>query len=78
MARTVTVNVVSDLSSTGPAETVEFGFDGRIYEIDLTEDEKTELAGTLERYMAKAHLRIGKGRISAAVMDAYRAAHPGE
>lgn len=52
MAKTTVIN--SDISGAASAKTVTFGWDGKSFEIDLTEKEKTELAKTLKRYLEAA------------------------
>lgn len=45
------VIVESDLSGEPEASTVPFGFDGKAYTVDLTEEEKAEFAKTLSKYI---------------------------
>lgn len=45
-----------DLSGAAKAKTVEFGFDGVSYEIDLTEGNKRALAKSLNRFISVARV----------------------
>ena len=58
MAQKVIVETVDDLDGTvitdGSGGTVSFSFQGRSYEIDLSEDNQERLAEALEPYIAKA------------------------
>lgn len=54
MAQRVNIEVTSDLSGKGDADTVTFGWQGATYEIDLTEAEAEKFADTLSKYLAVA------------------------
>ncbi|MEV6217400.1 Lsr2 family protein [Nocardia sp. NPDC051833] len=55
MARKVVVDLVDDIDGTTPAtETVTFGIDGALYEIDLSDSNATELRTTLEQWVPHA------------------------
>lgn len=61
MARTVEILLTSDLSGGADAVTVEFGWAGRSYEIDVTEGERAELEGVLAPYVRAGRL-VTSGR----------------
>lgn len=64
MAQHTTVELVDDIDG-GPAdETIEFGFRGNLYEIDLAEDHIKELAEFLGPFIERAR-RIRTGPIRA-------------
>lgn len=54
MARKVNVIVESDLSGSANADTVEFGWGGKSYEIDLTDKEKADFEKALKKYIEVA------------------------
>jgi Lsr2 len=54
MAQKVTVEIASDLSGMSEASKVYFGWDGTSYEVDLTSEERAELANFLSHYVAVA------------------------
>lgn len=55
MAKKVTVTLVDDFDGDSPAEeTVEFGLDGKNFEIDLSTDHAGELRSDLQRWIDKA------------------------
>lgn len=60
MARKVNIEISSDLSGDSPAQTVSFSFDGRSYEIDLTDLEKIELRDALTRYIDHSQVKVGR------------------
>ncbi|HEY0637605.1 MAG TPA: Lsr2 family protein [Pseudonocardiaceae bacterium] len=64
MAQQVIVRMVDDLDGTSSdtVETVEFGLDGRTYEIDLHEGNSSELRQLLSRYATKARRVGGRAR----------------
>lgn len=55
------VTVVDDLDGSAAAEVVEFGLDGKYYEIDLSETNAAKLRDSLAVFVAHAR-RAGKGR----------------
>lgn len=61
MARKITVDFESDISGKSPAETVEFGWAGRQYEIDLTAAEKEAFQKAIQQYLDKGRVKVGKG-----------------
>ncbi len=54
MAQSVTVMLVDDIDQSEAAETVHFGVDGAIYEIDLSARHAGELRSVLGRYIGAA------------------------
>jgi hypothetical protein len=58
MAQKVQVIVTDDLDGTEGAQTVQFGLDGRVYDIDLSEGNEKEFREFLERYVSVAR-RVG-------------------
>ncbi len=51
MAQKIETILVDDLSGEPAAETVQFGLDGRHYELDLTEDHARQLRAALKTYV---------------------------
>jgi len=66
MAQKVTVSLVDDLSGSKADETVSFGLDGKVYEIDLSSKNAEKLRGALADFVAAAR-RPGGARKSASV-----------
>jgi hypothetical protein len=64
MAQKVTVQLVDDLDqspiSEGEGRTVQFGFDGSDYEIDLSNDNADKLRDALSDYIAAARKTAGR------------------
>jgi hypothetical protein len=61
MAQQTTVTLTDDIDGGKAAETVSFGLDGRIYEIDLSKKNATALRKALGEFTASArHVRAGK------------------
>lgn len=56
------MTLVSDLSDADADETVSFGLDGVIYEIDLTTGEAKALRAALESYVAAGRRVSGRRR----------------
>ncbi|HXV93198.1 MAG TPA: Lsr2 family protein [Pseudonocardia sp.] len=54
MAKETRVTVIDDLDGSEAAEQVEFGFDGRTYEIDLSEANSAKLRDILAPYVSAA------------------------
>jgi hypothetical protein len=71
MAQQTTVTLTDDLDGGKAAETVSFGLDGRIYEIDLSKKNAAALRKALGEYTASAR-RVRNGR------PAVRTAKPSE
>jgi Lsr2 len=67
VAQKVVVSLVDDLTGTVADETVEFGLDGKTYEIDLSSSNATRLREALASYVAAARRPGGRraGRRSA-------------
>lgn len=63
MAQKVTVSLVDDLTGSEADETVTFGLDGKMYEIDLSSKNAEKLRGTLADFVAAAR-RPGRARRS--------------
>ncbi|HEY2203671.1 MAG TPA: Lsr2 family protein [Pseudonocardia sp.] len=61
MAQKVVVSLVDDLDGGQAAETVQFGLDGRSYEIDLSDDHAAALRDALAEYVAGARRASGSG-----------------
>lgn len=59
MARKVEVQLLDDIDGTPAAETVLFGIDGHVYEIDLAARRADKLRADLDRYVAAAR-RVGR------------------
>jgi hypothetical protein len=55
MAQQVNVKFVDDLDGSDAAATVSFGLDGRVYEIDLSDDNAARLRDSLASFIAAAH-----------------------
>ncbi|WP_018334074.1 Lsr2 dimerization domain-containing protein [Actinomycetospora chiangmaiensis] len=60
MATRTTVTLVDDLDGGTAEETVGFGLDGAVYEIDLSAANAGELRAALERYVAAARRTGGR------------------
>ena len=54
MAQQVNVKFVDDLDGSDAAATVSFGLDGRVYEIDLSDDNAARLRDSLASFIAAA------------------------
>lgn len=66
MAQQTTVTLTDDIDGGKAAETVSFGLDGRIYEIDLSKKNATALRKALGEFTASArHVRAGKSTAKA-------------
>lgn len=66
MAQQTTVTLTDDIDGGKAAETVSFGLDGRIYEIDLSKKNATALRKVLGEFTASArHVRAGKPAVKA-------------
>lgn len=62
MAQIKEVRLVDDISGDPADETIEFGLDGRSYEIDLTNDNAKKLRDVLADYVAAARRASGPAR----------------
>lgn len=65
MAQKVTVSLIDDLDGDKAEETVEFGLDGKTYEIDLSSSNANKLRETLSGYVAAAR-KAGRRRAAGA------------
>jgi uncharacterized protein YggL (DUF469 family) len=75
VAQKVTVSLIDDLDGDKADETVEFGLDGKSYEIDLSTGNADKLRDALASYVAAARRpggrrRSGGGAAAAAVATA--------
>jgi hypothetical protein len=67
MAQIREVRLVDDLDGKAADETIEFGIDGKNYEIDLSTDNASKLRDALASYVASARRSGGRrGRASTA------------
>ena len=62
MAQKVTVSLIDDLDGDKADETVEFGIDGKSYEIDLSSSNADKLRDALASYVAAARRPGGRRR----------------
>ncbi len=62
MAQKVTVSLIDDLDGDKADETVEFGVDGKNYEIDLSSSNASKLRDALAAYVAAARRPGGRRR----------------
>jgi nucleoid-associated protein Lsr2 len=62
VAQKVTVSLIDDLDGDNAEETVEFGLDGKNYEIDLSSGNASKLRGALADYVAAARRPGGRRR----------------
>lgn len=63
MARKVVVTVIDDLDGeSAAAETVSFGIDGVLYEIDLTDENAREFRASMAKWVPFARRTGGRGR----------------
>lgn len=62
MAQKVTVSLIDDLDGDRADETVEFGLDGKNYEIDLSDANAEKLREALASYVAAARRPGGRRR----------------
>jgi Lsr2 len=82
MAQRTVIRLVDDLDDTeivdGAGETVNFGIDGREYEIDLTNDHADEMRAALDRYVKAGRTVGGRQRRARATATVAKAAAPVE
>ena len=62
MAQKVTVSLIDDMDGDKADETVEFGLDGKSYEIDLSNKNAEKLRDALASYVAAARRPGGRRR----------------
>jgi hypothetical protein len=60
------IRLIDDLDGDTAVETVEFGIDGKVYEIDLSKGNAGQLRDALASYVAAARRAGGRRRSSAA------------
>lgn len=60
MASQVVINLIDDLNGRKADETVTFGIDGVVYEIDLSETNAQKLRECLEPYVTKSRRVAGR------------------
>ncbi|MHA6796898.1 histone-like nucleoid-structuring protein Lsr2 [Pseudonocardia bannensis] len=65
MAQIREIRLIDDLDGEAADETVEFGIDGKNYEIDLSRDNAGKLRDALASYVAAARRTAGRRRGSA-------------
>jgi len=75
MAQQTTVALIDDIDGGKAAETVSFGLDGSIYEIDLSKKNATALRKALGEFTASAR-KVRAGKAAAAVKATRSAAAP--
>src|SRR6266545_4766148 len=64
MARTVQVQLLDDIDGTEADETLTYGLDGTLYEIDVNTKHAEKLRASLAKYILKSR-RVGRGRVTA-------------
>jgi Lsr2 len=64
MARKVQVHLLDDIDGSRADETLKFGVDGTLYEIDLNAKHADKLRSSLAQYILKAR-RVGRGQVAA-------------
>ena len=75
MAQKVTVSLIDDLDGDKADETVEFGLDGKNYEIDLSTGNADKLRDALADYVASARRPGGRRRSGGGAAAAVAAAN---
>jgi hypothetical protein len=63
MARKVQVHLLDDIDGSRADETLKFGVDGILYEIDLNAKHADKLRSSLAQYITKAR-RVGRGQVA--------------
>jgi hypothetical protein len=63
MAKTTIVKLLDDLDGSEAAETVQFGLDGVLHGIDLSEGNAKELRGILAPYIEAGRQQAGGARV---------------
>jgi hypothetical protein len=76
VAQKVLVSLVDDLTGETADQTVPFSLDGVTYEIDLSEENASELRDLLARYVSSGR-RVGGRKIRLAVGESASAVTPG-
>lgn len=72
MAQIREIRLIDDLDGEAADETVEFGIDGKSYEIDLSKDNASRLRDALSAYVAAARRAGGRRRGGASAGGARR------
>lgn len=72
MAQIREIRLIDDLDGEAADETVEFGIDGKNYEIDLSKENAARLRDALASYVAGARRSAGRRRGGAAAAPARR------
>jgi hypothetical protein len=72
VAQKVTVSLIDDLDGDQADETVEFGLDGKNYEIDLSASNASKLRDALAAYVAAARRPGGRRRSGGSSASARR------
>ncbi|MFC4946776.1 histone-like nucleoid-structuring protein Lsr2 [Pseudonocardia sp. GCM10023141] len=72
MAQIKEIRLIDDLDGAGADETVEFGIDGKVYEIDLSKDNAGKLRDALADFVASARRSGGARRRTAITATAAR------
>jgi hypothetical protein len=72
MAKVTSITLVDDLDGKAADETVEFGVDGKTYEIDLAAPKARQLRDILQPYILAARTRSGRRRTAAPPARTYR------
>lgn len=62
MAKQINVLLIDDLDGSTATETVEFGLDGTVFEIDLNSKNAAKLRQALDPFVSKAERKSGKQR----------------
>ncbi len=62
MTRRVQVHLLDDIDGSQADETLKFGLDGTLYEIDLSSKHANKFRSALAQYIAKSR-RIGRGGV---------------
>lgn len=62
MASQVITTLVDDLDGSEAEETIQFGLDGKVYEIDLNSKNATNLRGALDKFVDAARTPSGPSR----------------
>jgi hypothetical protein len=76
VAQKVTVSLIDDLDGDRADETVEFGLDGKNYEIDLSTGNASKLRDALANYVSAARRPGGRRRSGGAAAAAPAARRP--
>jgi hypothetical protein len=64
MTRTVQVQLLDDIDGSKADETLTYGLDGTLYEIDVNAKHAERLRSSLAKFILKSR-RVGRGRVTA-------------